>query len=122
MKQQPLRAVFFDVGGTLLRPYPSIGTVYATVGERHGFVAGAEEWERAFRAAWGRARAVEGGSLTTAEKRWWRMLVFHALEGLKLRKDDAAGNRFFEDLFAAFAREDCTSARFPTGTRGCGLC
>jgi putative hydrolase of the HAD superfamily len=31
-----LRAVTFDVGGTLIEPWPSVGHIYATVAARHG--------------------------------------------------------------------------------------
>jgi len=101
-----LRAVFFDVGGTLLRPYPSVGTVYARVGERHGFNAGADEWDRAFRAGWKSAKAAEGRSLTTADKLWWRALVFRAVDSLGLGGNDRVRHDYFEELYAAFARAD----------------
>jgi putative hydrolase of the HAD superfamily len=35
--QVPIRAVSFDVGGTLIQPWPSVGHVYAQVAARNGF-------------------------------------------------------------------------------------
>ena len=106
MKPVALRAVFFDVGGTLLRPYPSLGAVYARVGKRHGFLASSEKWEQAFRAAWEAAKKTESGSLTTAEKRWWQLLVFHTLETLGLEGDHRVRKKFFEELYVVFARAE----------------
>ncbi len=34
-----IRAVTFDVGGTLIEPWPSVGHVYAEVAARHGVAA-----------------------------------------------------------------------------------
>ena len=56
---EPLRniqAVTFDVGGTLLEPWPSVGHVYAEVAQRHGLPgADAAKLAEQFAAAW-RAR------------------------------------------------------------------
>ena len=30
------QVIFFDAGGTLFRPYPSVGAVYAKVAAKHG--------------------------------------------------------------------------------------
>ncbi len=57
-----IEAVFFDVGGTILRVEPSVGAVYAATAKEHGFEIAADLIEREFRAAWkqslerGRAR------------------------------------------------------------------
>ena len=34
-----IRAVFFDAGGTLLYPHPSVGEVYSRVAAEHGVIA-----------------------------------------------------------------------------------
>ena len=52
MSQPSVRALYFDVGGTLLRPWPSVGTIYASVANRHGMTATAAGLERAFRESW----------------------------------------------------------------------
>ena len=49
---QQIRAVTFDVGGTLIEPWPSVGHVYAGVAARFGIAAGAAALNRAFAAAW----------------------------------------------------------------------
>jgi putative hydrolase of the HAD superfamily len=50
-----LQAVTFDVGGTLIEPWPSVGHVYAEVAARFGVRAEPELLNRGFHAAW-RAR------------------------------------------------------------------
>jgi putative hydrolase of the HAD superfamily len=47
-----VKAVFFDVGGTLIHPWPSVGEIYATVAARHGITITPEQAERGFRASW----------------------------------------------------------------------
>jgi putative hydrolase of the HAD superfamily len=47
-----LRAVTFDVGGTLIKPWPSVGHVYAAVAARHGVRVPAPTLNRQFVAAW----------------------------------------------------------------------
>ncbi|HEY6168373.1 MAG TPA: HAD-IA family hydrolase [Verrucomicrobiae bacterium] len=44
--------VTFDVGGTLIEPWPSVGHVYAEVAERFGVRAEPAELTRQFRTAW----------------------------------------------------------------------
>jgi phosphoglycolate phosphatase-like HAD superfamily hydrolase len=35
-RRKPIQAVTFDVGGTLIDPWPSVGHVYAAVAAEHG--------------------------------------------------------------------------------------
>lgn len=46
------RAVTFDVGGTLIEPYPSVGAVYAEVARRFGIEADPEVVTGCFYQAW----------------------------------------------------------------------
>jgi REG-2-like HAD superfamily hydrolase len=87
-----VRALFFDVGGTLLRPWPSVGTVYASVANRHGMTATTEGLERAFRESWA---ALKRPGLTVSRKDWWREVVFRTLG----RENQAC----FEELYEIFA-------------------
>ena len=47
-----IKAVTFDVGGTLIEPWPSVGHVYAEVAEAHGHRFAPDELNRRFRHAW----------------------------------------------------------------------
>src|ERR1700722_18252190 len=49
----PVHAITFDVGGTLIQPWPSVGHVYAEVAARHGIKPeAAETLNQRFAAAW----------------------------------------------------------------------
>ena len=95
MSRQPVRALFFDVGGTLLHPWPSVGTIYASVINRHGVTTTAEAMESAFRESWS---ALKRPGLTVSCKDWWREVVFHTLG----QKNEVC----FEELFEIFARPE----------------
>ncbi len=88
-----IRAVFFDVGGTLIEPWPSVGAVYARVGKPFGMRASAEAMEQAFRSAW---KELKRGAVTTSDRAWWRALVQRAVPG--------APAGYFEALYEEFAR------------------
>jgi putative hydrolase of the HAD superfamily len=90
-----VKAIFFDAGGTLIQPWPSVGQVYSDVGRQYGIDASAAEMERAFRQAWQRATPRR-----TSEKEWWRHLVREALATLDLETNDD----YFEALYEAFAQ------------------
>jgi len=92
VSRAPVRALFFDVGGTLLRPWPSVGAIYASVANRHGMKVTAEGMERAFRESWA---ALKRPGLTVSHKDWWREVVFRALG----QENPAC----FEELFEIFA-------------------
>ena len=99
-----IRAVFFDVGGTLLRPWPSVGAIYSEVGEQFGFHASADAMEQAFRDSWKTLKSAGQGTLTTSDKEWWRTLVFEALASLKLQGRAQAKDAYFAALYDAFAQ------------------
>lgn len=95
-----IRAVFFDVGGTLIRARPSVGAVYARVAGEFGVPATEEAMEEAFWRAW---RLTKGnGALTSSDRQWWRQLVGRvmALQGLP----EPAG--YFERLFEVFGEAE----------------
>lgn len=54
-KNESIRTVLFDVGGTLLRPAPSVGRVYSETALRHGHEVDAAWLEDRFRHAWDRS-------------------------------------------------------------------
>ncbi|HTS19648.1 MAG TPA: HAD-IA family hydrolase [Verrucomicrobiae bacterium] len=89
------RAIFFDVGGTLIDPHPSVGAVYASVARRYGINKTPDEMERAFGRVWAEMKRP---GLTVSEKAWWRELVFRVLQ----QENEAC----FEELYDAFARAD----------------
>jgi putative hydrolase of the HAD superfamily len=89
-----IRAVTFDIGGTLITPRPSVGEIYAEVAARHGWDRpDAGELERRFRAAW---RAHPNFGHTREE---WRTLVHATFAAPGGRAPTRA---LFRDLYARF--------------------
>jgi putative hydrolase of the HAD superfamily len=56
-----VRAITLDVGNTLLFPHPSLGSVYADVGRRHGLAIDAQDVEPRFDACWRVCQAQQTG-------------------------------------------------------------
>src|SRR5581483_2268722 len=71
-----IQAVTFDVGGTLIKPWPSVGHVYAEVAARHGVKRlQPEALDRQFAAAWRRLRNFNHG------REEWAALVDQTFAG-----------------------------------------
>jgi len=92
-----IQAVTFDVGGTLIRPWPSVGEVYSQVAAKHGqrIISPALLDERF--AAW---RGLENFHHGRDE---WASLVDRVFEGLTEQPPSAS---FFPHLFDRFAEPD----------------
>jgi dihydrofolate synthase/folylpolyglutamate synthase len=89
-----VRAVTFDVGGTLIEPWPSVGTVYAAVAARHGIHVAAHDLDRQFAAAW---KARKDFRHSRAD---WMRLVNQTFAGLTAKPP---GDGLFSDLYEHFA-------------------
>src|ERR1051325_5177955 len=93
-----IQAVTFDVGGTLIEPWPSVGHVYAEVAAKHGHSGlSPEDLSQRFRAAF---RAHGTAVNTKAE---WARIVDEAFAGLL---DKPPSETFFPELYERFARAD----------------
>ena len=100
------KAVFFDVGGTLLRVEPSVGEVYATYARPFGFQGSAEELNQLFQKQWTNSGGIESlgeKSGEQVERNFWKRLVFQVFEhsgGLENFEN------FFEIIYEAFVKKD----------------
>jgi len=93
-----IEAVAFDVGGTLIRPWPSVGHVYAEVAARHGLPNLAPE------VLAGRFRLVWAKKQHLAETRaGWEQVVDEAFAGLA---PIPPSQSFFPALYQRFAEPD----------------
>jgi putative hydrolase of the HAD superfamily len=98
--------IYFDAGGTLIAPYPSVGAVYANAGRAHGLAAGEEAIEAAFARAWDRrmadpaSEAARMGETEDASRAWWRALVEDVFAEVAFAGDRAACFTAFYDAFA----------------------
>lgn len=89
-----IKAVLFDVGGTLIAPHPSVGAVYSRVAARHGIERNPAELNIRFKESWRKRK----GRRELVDKEWWRRVVDDVFER------DSAG--FFEELYDEFAKKE----------------
>jgi putative hydrolase of the HAD superfamily len=74
----PLRTLFFDAAGTLIRPAEPVGRTYAQHALRHGIVVESEAVMQAFRMAWKETAPPlhpAGQPPADDDRGWWRALV-----------------------------------------------
>jgi putative hydrolase of the HAD superfamily len=72
------KAVFFDVGGTLLRVHPSVGDVYATHARNFGFTGSPDDLNREFKQEWSNMGGMESLGRQKGlevERAFWKELV-----------------------------------------------
>ena len=101
------KVIFFDAGGTLFQPYPSVGHVYAKVAAIHGVQVDPEHVDKIFHEKWHErngATTLAGISSEKIERDWWYGLVRDVFGNLGEFKDF---DRFFQELFDLFARAEC---------------
>jgi len=91
-----IRAVTFDVGGTLMAPWPSVGAVYAGAAARHGVKnLSAEILNRQFDEIWRAKRNFDHS------RGAWKKLVTATFVGL-LKPSEI----LFQDLYQTFAEPE----------------
>jgi putative hydrolase of the HAD superfamily len=93
-----MQAVTFDVGGTLIQPWPSVGHVYAEVAARHGVKnLSPGIINQHFRAAW---QTKTNFNHTRGD---WAALVERTFAGLT---QDQPSETFFPELYERFGAPD----------------
>ncbi|MZH41713.1 MAG: HAD-IA family hydrolase [Nitrospinae bacterium] len=102
MPLSSFKAVFFDVGGTLIRVHPSVGDVYARHARPFGYSGSAQVLNEGFRRQWKKMGGIESlGNQTgaEAEKNFWRTLVYEVFQPLGgVERFD----EYFDLIFEAF--------------------
>ena len=97
------RAVFFDAGGTLFKPHPSVGHIYARVARKYGMHVDEEKVEQIFHQEFSKRDkeiSIKAHASEENEKEWWRELVrFVFSQVVHLKRFD----EFFEELYDVFA-------------------
>ncbi len=100
------KAVFFDVGGTLLKVHPSVGEVYTELARDYGFSGSPEEVDRQFRMQWKKIGGIESlgrQSGIEIERKFWRDLVFQVFEHFGGLQDFET---YFDRVYEAFRNKD----------------
>lgn len=104
-----IKFVYFDAAGTLIAPHPSVGSVYARAGAKHGLQVTPERLQLAFRNVWMKYTQPEAGGPMSAiadeatTYAWWRGLVLAVLDDVGFQGDREA---VFEACYEAFSSTD----------------
>ena len=102
MPLSSFKAVFFDVGGTLISVHPSVGAVYAKHARDFGFTGTVDELNKGFRLQWKKIGGIESlgnKSGVEEEKKFWKDLVYQVFKPLGgLERFD----EYFELIFEVF--------------------
>ena len=99
-----VRAVVFDVVGTLVEPHPSVAVAYQRAAARHGVELGVGDIDGLFRAAWRKQEAVDATAATpfatdrARERDRWRAIVLEVFSNV------SAAPAIFDDLWEHFGR------------------
>ena len=102
MPLSSFKAVFFDVGGTLIRPYPSVGEIYVKYARNFGFIGDAKDIDRQFGIEWRKRGGLESlgnQSGEFIEKQFWHDIVFDVFKPFGGVKDFEA---YFKTIYEAF--------------------
>jgi len=100
------KVIFFDAGGTLFHPFPSVGEIYQRVAGRYGCEADAEQLEGSFREAWQKRDGLSslvGHSSEKKERDWWHSLVLEVFSQMGGVDDFES---LFAELYDVFARPE----------------
>lgn len=102
-----IRAIVFDVGGTLLYPADPVGETYAKVARKHGVKLAPEATETAFREAFRSLSPRAKGTVPRSgdDRAWWKQVVAKSTID-KSFPDTAAFEAFFEEVYQFFAKAD----------------
>jgi len=102
-----IRAVVFDVGGTLLYPADPVGETYAKYARKCGVKLAPEATETAFREAFRSCSPRAKGAVPRDgnDRAWWKQVVAKSTID-KAFPDPAAFEAFFEDVYQFFAKPD----------------
>lgn len=89
-----IKGMTFDVGGTLIEPWPSVGAVYAEVAARHGLKTfSPEQLNARFKAAWKSRKSFE------YSRQDWAALVDEVFD---IPRSNSPSINFFPELYDRF--------------------
>jgi len=102
-----IRAIIFDVGGTLIYPADPVGETYARFAYRYGVKLAAEATTTAFREAMKSLSPRPKGSIPCDgnDRAWWKQVVTRSLPENAFT-DPVAFNTFFEEVYLHYAKPE----------------
>ena len=96
-----IAAISFDAGGTLIRPHPSVGHIYAEILSNHGVGAEPATLNNSFRVAISEEPSGHRGKVSeSTERRYWYRIVRKTVDSTV---NDGLFGVVFEDLYETFA-------------------
>ena len=102
-----IRAIVFDVGGTLIYPADPVGETYARFARAQGVRLPAEATSTAFREAMKSSSPRPQGTIPCDgnDRAWWKQVVTRSLQENAFA-DSAAFEAFFEEVYLYFAKPE----------------
>jgi putative hydrolase of the HAD superfamily len=102
-----IRAIVFDVGGTLIYPADPVGETYARFARVHGVKLVAEAATAAFRQALVSGSPRAAGTIPTDgnDRAWWKQVVTRSLPESAFA-DPVAFEAFFEKVYLHYAKPE----------------
>jgi putative hydrolase of the HAD superfamily len=102
-----IRAIIFDVGGTLIYPADPVGETYARFAYAYGVKLPAEATTAAFREAMKSLSPRPKGTIPRDgnDRAWWKQVVMRSLQQNTFA-DPAAFDAFFEEVYLYFAKPE----------------
>jgi putative hydrolase of the HAD superfamily len=102
-----IRAIVFDVGGTLIYPADPVGETYARFARKRGVKLAPEATTTAFREAFKSCSPRPKGAVPRNgdDRVWWKQVVAKSMID-KSFPDPAAFEAFFEDVYLHFAKPE----------------
>jgi putative hydrolase of the HAD superfamily len=102
-----IRAIVFDVGGTLIYPADPVGETYARFARAHGVKLAAEAATAAFRQAMISSPPRPAGTIPTDgnDRAWWKQVVLRSLPEAAFA-DPAAFEVFFEAVYLHYGKPE----------------
>ena len=98
-----VRAITFDAAGTLMRPWPSVGSVYAAAARGRGYAAQDREINERFYRVFSGTQSAKS-MFEGDERGFWRMIVGRTFEGFCPKETH---DSLFEELWETFAEGKC---------------
>ena len=102
-----LRAVVFDVGGTLLCPAQPVGETYARFARALGVKLDSEKTTEAFHLAMKTCAAREAGAVPSDgnDRIWWKRVVKSSMPGETFAREEDF-ETFFEEVYLHYAKPE----------------
>jgi REG-2-like HAD superfamily hydrolase len=98
-----VRAITFDAAGTLMRPWPSVGNIYADAARCRGYATEDSEINERFYRVFAETQSTKG-TFEGDERGFWRMIVGRTFEGFCPKE---IHDSLFEELWETFAEGKC---------------